>query len=70
MVYAARTEYELGVAVHDIVAADVDELHAVRVEHGERRVHVVDVVHAHAPALALLHKHTHHYFKFHYYVYM
>lgn len=48
------TESELRVPVDDIVAADVDQLHPVGVQHRQRRVHVVDLVNAHASALAFL----------------
>lgn len=54
----AVTEDELGAAVDDVAAADVDEPHAGRRQRAQRRVHVADAVHAHAPALALL-QHTH-----------
>lgn len=48
------TQSELRVSVDNIVAANVDEFDAVRVEHLQRRVHIVDVMHAHATTLPLL----------------
>ena len=45
-------EGELGVAVDDVLAADVDELDLLVAQEPQRRLHVLDGVEAHAAALS------------------
>ncbi len=47
-----ETEGELGVAVDDVLAADVDQLDLLVAEEPQCRLHVLDGVEAHAAALA------------------
>ena len=45
-------EGELGVAVDDVLAADVDQLDLLVAQEPQRRLHVLDGVEAHAAALS------------------
>ena len=45
-------ECEFGVAVDDVLAADVDELDLLVAQEPQRRLHVLDGVEAHAAALS------------------
>ena len=47
-----EAEGELGVAVHDVLAADVDQLDLLVAQEPQRRLHVLDGVEAHAAALS------------------
>ncbi len=47
-----EAECELGVAVHNVLAPDVDQLDLLVAQEAQRRLHVLDGVEAHAPALS------------------
>ncbi len=50
-----ETEGQLGVAVDDVLAPDVDQLDLLVAEEAQRRLHVLYRVETHAPSLTWLH---------------
>lgn len=53
-----RTQYEFGVAINDVSAANVDEPDAGGGQCSQGRVHIVQVMNPHAAALTLLQRQT------------
>ena len=51
-----EAEGELGVAVDNVLAADVDQLDLLVAQEAQRRLHVLDGVEAHSASLSRLHK--------------
>ena len=57
-------EGQLGVAVDDVLAADIDELDLLVAQEPQRRLHVLDGVEAHAAALSGLRWKENHYLEY------